>query len=124
MPGVIIHLLTGSVLYLIGRIIFRTYINGPLKFRKNVFLAIACLIFSILPDFFLGIYYLTHLEPEKILMPYQTFTHAVLTPIAIVILLLAVAFDKRRRPLWLMGASALFLHIILDLFIQESNYLL
>jgi hypothetical protein len=123
MPGVIIHLLTGSALYLIGRVTFRTYFKDHQKLRKNLRLAVLCLTFSILPDFFLGIYYLTHLEPASVMMPYQIFTHLVLTPIAIVVLLFIVIFDKKRRPLWLLGALALLLHIVLDLFIQEANYL-
>jgi len=123
MPGAITHLIAGSILYVIGRYSFRTYFKGDQKLKKEAALAVVCLGFSLIPDFFLGIYYLTHLEPESILMLYQVFTHFVLTPIAIVILLPIVLFDTKRRPLWIMGASALALHIIMDLFIIETNYL-
>jgi hypothetical protein len=123
MPGVIVHLITGSILYVIGRVSFRTYFKGDQKLKKNLLLAFVCLTFSILPDFFLGIYYLTHLEPASVLMPYQIFTHLVLTPIAIGVLLIITVFDAKRRPIWLMGATALIVHIIMDAFFLETNYL-
>jgi len=124
MPGAIPHLITGSVLYLIGRYSFRTYFKGDQKIKKELLLAIVCLTFSLIPDFFLGIYYLVHLEPFKTLLPYQVFTHLVLTPVAIGILLPIILVDIKRRPIWIMGASALVLHIIMDLFIIETNYLM
>jgi len=123
MPGLLPHLLAGSALYLIGRYSFRTYFKNDQKHKKVLLLAFVCLTFSLIPDFFLGIYYLTHLETFNILIPYQHFTHLILTPIAIGVLLFLFLFDTKRRPLWIMGASALVLHIIMDLLIIETNYL-
>lgn len=123
MPGVIIHLLTGSALYLIGRFSFKTYFKENQKLKKNLSLIAVCIMLSLLPDFFLGIYYLTHLEPESVLMPYQEFTHLQLTPIAIGVLIPVTLLDVKRRPIWMMGTMALFLHIILDLYIIETNFL-
>ena len=123
MPGAIIHLITGSVLYLIGRFSFRSFFKDNQKLRKNLLLATVCISFSLLPDFFLGIYYLTHIEPASVLMPYQTFTHLQLTPIAIGLLIPIVLLDAKRRPIWIMGTTALILHIIMDLYILETNYL-
>jgi hypothetical protein len=124
MPGAIIHLITGPVLYIIGRYSFRSYFKDNQKRKKEILLAVVCLTFSLIPDFFLGIYYLTHLEPASVLMPYQVFSHLVLTPIAIGVLIPIILVDAKRRPIWIMGASALVLHIILDLFIIETNFLL
>jgi hypothetical protein len=125
MPGIIPHLITGSVLYLIGRVSFRTYFKGDQKHRKEILLAVVCLTFSILPDFFLGIYYTTHLEPFNVLLPYQVFTHFILTPIAVgVLFLLSFLFDTKRRPIWFMGTVALVLHVVMDLLIMETNYLI
>jgi hypothetical protein len=124
MPGAIPHLITGFFLYLIGRYSFRTYFKGDQKHKKEILLAVVCMVFSLLPDFFLGIYYTTHLEPFNILLPYQVFTHLVLTPLAIIILIPIILFDTKRRSFWIMGTSALILHIIMDLFIIETNYLL
>jgi hypothetical protein len=123
MPGAIIHLITGSVLYLIGRVSFRNYFKENQKLKKNLLLATVCITFSLLPDFFLGIYYLTHLEPASVLMPYQEFTHLQLTPIAIGVLIPIALLDAKRRPLWIMGITALILHIIMDLYIVETNFL-
>ena len=124
MPGLIPHLLAGSLLFAIGRIAFRTYFKDDQKFKKTLFLAAVCLTFSILPDFFLGIYYLTHIEPESVLMPYQIFSHYILAPIAAgVLFLLAFLFDTKRRPLWIMGATALVLHVIMDSLFIETSYL-
>jgi len=123
MPGLLPHLLVGTALYLIGRYSFRTYFNGDQKLRKILLLAIVCLMFSLLPDFFLGISYLTNIESVSAMMPYQIITHHILTPIAIGVLLVISLFDAKRRPLWIMGASALVLHIIMDLFIMETSYL-
>lgn len=123
MPGAIIHLITGAALYLIGRLSFRTFFKDNQIFKKNLLLAIVCITFSLLPDFFLGIYYLTHLEPASVLMPYQIFTHLQLTPIAIGVLIPIVLLDGKRRPLWIMGITALILHIMMDFYIMETNYL-
>jgi membrane-bound metal-dependent hydrolase YbcI (DUF457 family) len=123
MPGALIHLATGAALYLVGRISFKSFFTGDEKLKNNLLLLLVCLVFSMLPDFFMGIYYLTHLEPASVLMPYQIFTHLIITPAAIGVLLSISFLDRIRRPLWLMGATALTLHIILDLFITETNYL-
>jgi Na+/melibiose symporter-like transporter len=125
MPGVIPHLIAGSALYFIGRYSFRSYFQNDQKYNKRFLLLVVCILFSLLPDFFLGIYYISHLEPKKTLMPYQIFTHHALTPIVCgVLLLLIVRFDTKRKPIWIMGIGALILHIIMDLFIQETNYLI
>jgi hypothetical protein len=124
MPGLIPHLLAGTALYLIGRYSFRTYFKNDQKHKKELLLAFVCLTFSLVPDFFLGIYYLTHLETASVLMPYQIFTHHILTPVAIGVLFLFFLFDTKRRPIWIMGASALVLHIIMDVLIIETNYLI
>jgi len=125
MPGLIPHLIAGSTLYFIGRYSFSFYFKNDQKNKKRFFLAVVCILFSLLPDFFLGIYYITNLEPMKVLMPYQIFTHHVLTPIVCgVLLLLIVRFDTKRKPIWIMGVWAVVLHIIMDLLIKETSYLI
>jgi hypothetical protein len=123
MPGAIPHLITGAALYFMGRYSFRQYFKGDQNTKKRVFLAAVCLIFSLIPDFFLGIYYLTHLEPVKVLMPYQIQTHLLFTPLTIGPLIPIIVIDKKRRPIWIMGAIALLLHILLDYFLIETNFL-
>lgn len=124
MPGVIPHLIAGTVLFVIGRFSFRSYFTGDQKHKRELLLAFVCLLCSILPDFFLGIFYLTHLEPFNVLLSHQVFTHVILTPIAVsALFLLAFLFDTKRRPLWIMGASAFVLHIIIDFLFIETSYL-
>jgi len=123
MPGLIPHLIAGTTLYLIGRYSFKAYFRGDQKHKKELLLGAVCLTFSLFPDFFIGISYLTHLEPASVMMPFQIFTHHIITPIAIGVLLLVFLFDTKRRPLWIMGASALVLHIMMDLLIMETSYL-
>jgi hypothetical protein len=125
MPGLTLHLITGSALFLIGRVSFRAYFKDDQKHRKELLLAVVCITFSLIPDFFLGIYFTTHLEPFNVLLPYQVFTHFILTPIAVgVLFLLSFLFDIKRRPIWFMGTVALVLHVVMDLLITETSYLL
>lgn len=122
MAGLVIHLIAGSTLYLIGRYHFRTYFNADQRTTENLLLLGVCLIFSVLPDFFLAIYYTTHLLPFRILMSYQMFNHALLIPLAIGILILLIyKVDIKRKPLWIMGIWALTLHLIMDFFTHFFN---
>lgn len=125
MPGLLPHLIAGSTLYFIGRYSFGSYFQFDQKNKKRFLLAVVCILFSLVPDFFLGIYYVSHLEPMKVLMPYQIVTHHVLTPIVCgVLLLLIFRFDTKRKPIWIMGVWAVVLHIIMDLLIIETSYLI
>jgi hypothetical protein len=122
MAGLIPHLIAGSILYLFGRYYYRTYFEKDQKTQRHVFLAIICVVLSIIPDIFLGTYYTTHILSFHTLMPYQIFTHYVLIPLGILFLgLLAFLFDTKRKPLWSMGIWALVLHYIMDLFLQETG---
>jgi hypothetical protein len=58
MPGALIHLAAGATLYLIGRLAFKNYFTGEQKRKNNLLLLLICLVFSMVPDFFMGIYYL------------------------------------------------------------------
>ena len=90
MPGVLLHLAAGSALFIIGRYYFRNYFIEDYKKKERILLAAVCLSFSILPDFFLVIYYTTHILPFNVLAQYHFFTHLIFTPIAITILLIFV----------------------------------
>lgn len=122
MAGLIPHLIAGCLLYLIGRYLFRTYFETEQKTKRKLLLALFCVGFSVLPDVFLGTYYTIHILSFETLLPYHEFTHYVLIPFAIlVLLLLTVLIDPKRKPLWIMGTGALVVHVIMDLFLKEAG---
>jgi hypothetical protein len=118
MSGVIIHLIAGSALYFIGRYSFNNYFTDVRKLKKEILFLFVCLFFSLIPDFFLALYYLTHLAPISVLMSYQEVTHLYLTPLVIGLLIPILIRDRKRRPFWIMGISALTLHLAMDVFVQ------
>ena len=104
MPGVLVHLIAGSAMFFIGRYYFKNYFDGDHKKKERLLLAAVCLSFSLLPDFFLGIYYTTHILPFNFLVPYHIFTHLIFSPIAIaVLLILKYLVDTKREPVWVCG---------------------
>jgi Na+/melibiose symporter-like transporter len=124
MPGLIPHLVAGSALYLIGRYSFRKYFDGTQKSKERFLLLFICLLFSIIPDAFLGIYYATNLLPFKTLLPYHVNTHLIITPITFIFFLLLIIIDSKRKPIWFFGICAIVVHIIMDQFIQEFGALI
>ena len=118
MPGIVTHTLTGYVLSIIGRFYFRNYFDN--QYKKQILLVISSLLFSILPDIFLGIYYTTHILPFQVLAHYHTITHIAFFPIAFVVLILMRA-DEKRKPYWAIGLWAIILHLSMDLLIQETG---
>jgi len=117
MPGVIPHLIAGSILFVIGRYYFRNYFEGEHKTKEQFLLAGVCLFFSIIPDFFLGIYYITHLLPRETLINYHQFTHLILTPLAIgVLILLLFRVDIQRKHIWILIVWSMVLHLAMDFF--------
>lgn len=123
MPGLFPHLLVGSVLYLIGRYGFKKIFDGEQKKNHRILLLFVCLLMSIIPDAFLGLYYATNLLSFETLLPYHITTHLILTPIFVIFFLLLLIFDSKRRPIWFFGICAIILHIILDQFITEIGVL-
>lgn len=123
MPGLIPHLLAGSAMILIGRRYYTKYFHEhPSEIRNLIIVSLIC---SILPDFFLGIYYTFKILPFSILLQYHQLLHLIMTPTAIVILLaLQFKIDIKRRPIWTIGLCCILLHIVMDSFIQEHGVLL
>jgi hypothetical protein len=122
MPGVIPHLIASSILFVIGKYHFRNYFEGDHKTKEQLLLAGVCIFFSIIPDFFLGIYYTTHLLPYRTLLDYHQFTHLVLSPIAIgALILLIYRVDIKRKPIWIMGVWSISLHLAMDFFVHLFN---
>jgi hypothetical protein len=122
MPGIIPHLIAGSILFVIGRYYFRNYFEGEHKTKEQLLLAGACLFFSILPDVFLGVYYTTHLLPFRTASFLHSFTHVVLSPLVIIVLILLIyRVDLKRRSIWIMGVWSISLHLTMDFIIHVIN---
>ena len=122
MPGAFPHLVAGSAMFIIGRYFFKDYFSGNDKVKEQILLAVVCLSFSLLPDFFLVIYYTTHVLSFSTFVPYHNLSHLIFSPIAIIALLILKYWGKtKREPIWIMGLLSIVLHIIMDLFIPESG---
>ena len=122
MPGVLTHLTAGFILFFVGKFYFKDY------FKKNpndlFLLGAVCLMFSILPDIFLGLYYTTHILSFDTLKVYHNLVHFVFSPIAVILLIIPIFWKGLyKRPIWIMGLIAIGLHILMDLFIQEHGIL-
>jgi hypothetical protein len=118
MPGVIIHLMAGSIMFFIGWLYYNKYFEHNDKTKKLLLLLCVCLLFSIIPDFFLGIFYITHIFPKYMFMKYHDFLHIALIPIAISSLLIINILNPKTKPIWTMGLLSIILHIIMDFLIN------
>jgi hypothetical protein len=125
MPGLLPHLLAGTILYFVGRYVFKSFFDGEQKRNERILLLFVCLFFSIIPDVFLGLYYVAGLSTKETLMPYHVSFHFIITPLALLIfLVLSLFVDRKRTPTWFMGIVAIVVHIIMDQFIEEFHVLL
>jgi len=125
MPGAIPHLIAGGAMFIIGRLYYSSYFDGKDKFKERLLLATVCLIFSLIPDFILAIYYTTHISGFYSLLPLHNFVHLIFTPIAIIVLIiLKLKVNVKREPIWIIGLWCIIVHIVMDLFIQEHSVLL
>ena len=124
MPGILSHVIAGCTMFIIGRYYYRGYFDGDNKTKKLLLLAVVCLSFSFIPDFFLGIYYTTHIFSRCTIMPYHNFTHVALIPIAIVGLLIIYLVKPKRKPVYVMGFWSIILHIVMDFYIHTGGLLI
>ena len=121
MPGILTHIIASCTTFIIGRYYYRSYFNSDNKTNKLLLLAVVCISFSLIPDFFLGIHYITHIFSKCIIMSYHNFTHVALIPIAIVSLLIIYLVNPKRKPIWVMGLWSIILHIVMDFFIYKEG---
>ena len=122
MPGGLVHLVAGTAMFVIGRYYYKDYFEGVNKTKESILLLIVCLFFSILPDFFLIIYYTTHVLPFEVFLTYHDLVLLISGPIAIItLLILKYWINIKRKPLLIMGMWCILLHITMDLFIPETG---
>ena len=121
MPGAIPHLIAGAAMYIVGWYYFRSYFDNE-KAREKLFLLVVCLVFSFIPDFFLGTYHVFPIFSIEILRQYHILLHLIISPISIAILLiLKFKIDIKRGPIWITGLWCIILHIIMDFIIKEGG---
>lgn len=122
MPGVIPHLIAGIAMFIIGRYYFRRYFDGNDKVKEHILLLFVCLSFTFIPDFFLIIYYTTHIASFCDFLPYHNFVSLISGPIAIIgLLILKYGVDIQKKPIWIIGLWCIILHVIMDFFIQDTG---
>ena len=122
MPGGLLHLAAGTAMFVIGRYYYKGYFEGVNKTKESILLLIVCLFFSILPDFFLIIYYTTYVLPFDVFLIFHNIVFIVIGPIAIIILLiLKYRVHMKRKPILIMGMWCILLHLVMDLFIPDTS---
>ena len=122
MPGIIPHLATGVGFYLIGEVYYKYASKKKINTGDHVLLLGVCLIFSLIPDFPLGLYYIFNLQPKEVLLEYHVFLHQIITPISLIILGVLFFLRKNKRaPIFMLGMICIIVHVIMDLYIHEGG---
>jgi len=123
MAGLLIHLIAGGAVAIAGRYYYNDYFKGD-KYRERLYLAIVCILFSVLPDAFLGVYYLFPGITVE-MMNLHVFLHMVIFPASIIgLYLLKVKYDVKYEPIIVMGLWCIVLHMVLDFTFIESGILI
>ena len=118
MPGMLPHLLAGSIMAIIGRYYYKDYFKGE---EERALLIGACLIFSVVPDIFLGLFYLYNL-PFDTMLSYHILLHAIFIPISLFFLIILKLYvDVKYEPIIVMSFWCIVLHILMDAFIAETG---
>ena len=122
MPGIIPHLTAGVGLYIIGEAYYRYASKKKINNIDHALLLGVCLIFSLIPDFPLGLYYIFNILSPDILIKYHHFSHNIFTPISLIILIALIFLIKyKRTPIWILGMICIIVHILMDVYIHEGG---
>ena len=104
MPGALFHLTAGIIMFFIGCYYFKSYFDRNDKIKERLLLAVACLVFSFIPDFFLIIHYISYMVisymvPFETFLKYHDFAHILLGPITIFsLIILNYIVNLKRKP--------------------------
>lgn len=122
MAGALTHLAAGFILFIIGYYVFKSYFKGENKTKDILVLLFVCLGFSIIPDFFLIIYYITYISSFEEFLYYHYFINIIIIMIVIISpFLIKYNVKKESRPIFIMAISSLTFHIIMDLLVEETS---
>jgi len=125
MPGAIPHIIAGFALFFIGRYYYKNFFNENDKSIKLSLLLFTSLLFSIITDFLLILYYLNltnefSWSSKSDVLPYHNLLHIILFIFALVGLIAIKYFSHiKNKPIWIMGMWAIILHITMDLFLPD-----
>jgi len=83
--------------------------------KNKLLLALLCIIFSLIADIFLGLFYTAHLLSLETLIHYHIITHILIIPITIIAFsILIFILDPKRKPIHIIGIVVTIIHIVMD----------
>ena len=122
MPGALPHISAGVALFIIGIIYFKGYLAEEKNCKRLFYLLFVCLFFSIIPDFFLIIYYIGHVSTFCSILPYHNMLHIIFFVFSIVFLLiLNFLINIKSKPIWTIGMLCVIVHITMDVIIPDTG---
>lgn len=121
MPGFFPHFLAGNALFLMGKYYMHVK-DTNVTVKKQLGLYTICIISSIIPDTFLGVYYTLHIGNPALIGTMHTFLHYIISPTSLFIfLILDVISPLKYKFFWIIGIICILVHVIMDVFIQETG---
>jgi hypothetical protein len=115
-------MIAGLGFFVIGESYYRFISKTKINRNDHLLLLGICFIFSLIPDFPLGIYYVFHISTKEVLKYYHNFSHQIFTPISLIILIALIILRKNKRtPIWILGMICIIVHIIMDAYIHEGG---
>ena len=121
MPGVFAHLIAGNAMFLIGTVILQ-FSSIPSSTKNILLLYGVCIFSSIIPDFFLSMYFVFHVDSYQNLLVFHNELHHIVSPLATVIFVILSGLNViKKKAIWIMGPFCIILHVIMDAVINESS---
>jgi len=120
LPGILLHLIAGTSLFLIGEYYFRYKYQKLIERCDHILLFGTCMVFSLIPDITLGLYYVFHISTFETLVVYHYLFQIILIPAVFIgIFLLKFVIHPKKTLIWMFGMFCILLHIVMDFFIPE-----
>ena len=129
MPGVIPHLIAAGAMFAIGRFAFKDYFDN--NRREQLYLAIGCVFFTGIQDFFAIIFHLSNFFADAVginrfleiglWMLLNEITRYAFVFFAVIGLIVLIFTKTKRKPIWVIGMLCIILHFLMDTLIQEST---
>jgi hypothetical protein len=115
-------MIAGLCIFAIGEAYYKFISKKQINKADHLLLLGVCYVFSLIPDFPLGIYYIFHIFSPSVLYDYHSFIHQIISPICLVVLIALIFIRKNKRtPIWILGMICIIVHVIMDLYIHEGG---